>query len=291
MIDLVISQRHHCQIPEVISLDKKTFEVGEHIASGGNSQVYECIDTNSDEICAIKFHTKLNKKRLGRFEREQHIHSIINHEHIVRYIAHGEVKGNLYKHRKSEGEKGIPFVVMDRCDLTLQELLQTPAGKVPYHDYIAQFRGLTQALGLLHKHAIHRDIKPTNILIKNGVWKLSDFGLCSYTNASKQEGLTEINEKIGPMNWMSPESNTIFSGFESQITTQSDVFQLASIFWLVVNHRHPTGVLTESDWAGPKNLYLPIIRSLQHDKERRYENGEAFHSSLIQAIEHTHHIS
>ena len=233
MIDLVVSPRQHCQIPETISFDKRSYEVGEYIASGGNSQVYECIDKNTDEICAIKFHTKLNKKRLTRFEREQHIHSIISHEHIVKYIAHGEVQGTLYKHRKHEGVRCIPFVVMDRCDLTLHELLHTPSGKVPYHDYIAQFRGLTQALGLLHKHAIHRDIKPTNILIKNGVWKLSDFGLCSYTSIDKQDGLTAINEKIGPINWMSPESNTIFSGFESQITTNRMYSNLLQYFGLL----------------------------------------------------------
>jgi serine/threonine-protein kinase len=38
-------------------------------------------------------------------------------------------------------------------------------------EYFAQFRGLSKALACLHEKAIHRDIKPDNILISNGRWQ------------------------------------------------------------------------------------------------------------------------
>lgn len=285
MIDLQIPYGQHCRIPDSISCQERIFDIGEYINRGGNSTVYECFEQRTGQVFAVKFHIKLNKKRLERFEVEQNIHKNIMHDHIVQFVDEGKISGDLYKGNKYKQRKEIPFVIMDRCDETLRDFLQRSKGNIPYHNYIAQFRGLTQALGILHKIAIHRDIKPTNILIKDGVWKLSDFGLCSYTNSENNNEITGINEKIGPINWMSPESNTIFAGFESDIATQSDVFQLASIFWLVINQRHPTGILTEDDWSGPKNLFQPLFKSLQHSPERRYHSGTAFHNSIIEAIE------
>lgn len=285
MIDLKIPYGKHCRIPDSISCKERIFDVGEYINDGGNSIVYECSEQRSGQVFAVKFHIKLNKKRLERFKIERKIHKDIIHDHIVQFVDEGEVSGDLFKGHKLIDQKIIPFVIMDRCDETLRDFLQRSKGNIPYHNYIAQFRGLTQALGVLHNIAVHRDIKPTNILIKDGVWKLSDFGLCSYTNTDDNNDLTGINEKIGPINWMSPESNTIFAGFESDIATQSDVFQLASIFWLVINKRHPTGILTKDDWSGPENLFQPLFKSLQHGAERRYQNGIAFHESIVFAIE------
>lgn len=285
MIDIVITTDQHCKVPDSISSGNNIYDIGEYINRGGNSMVYECVDRRLGQVFAVKFHTKLYGKRLKRFNIERNIHKNIIHDHIVKFVGEGEITSDLYRRNKFVQKKVIPFVIMDRCDETLHEFLQSSEGKIPYHDYIAQFRGLTQALGVLHKIAIHRDIKPTNILIKDGVWKLSDFGLCSYTDLERNNELTAVNEKVGPINWMSPESNTIFAGFDSLISTPSDVFQLGSIFWLVVNKKHPTGVLTKEDWTGPENLFRPLFKSLQHSSHRRYKNGSAFHASIINAIE------
>ena len=285
MIDLYISPEQHYRIPDSVSCQGKVFDVGDCISRGGNSIVYECYERRSGQAFAVKFHTKLDKTRLKRFNLEKDIHKNIKHDHIVEFVDEGEVNGKLFRGNKFIQKKKIPFVIMDRCDETLRDFLENHKGDIPYHDYIAQFRGLTQALGVLHNVAIHRDIKPTNILIKDGVWKLSDFGLCAYTDKDANDDLTGINEKIGPINWMSPESNTIFAGFDANIATQSDVFQLASIFWLVINKRHPTGILSKDDWSGPENLFPPLFKSLQHAPDRRYESGIAFHASIIDAIE------
>jgi len=285
MIDLKISNTEHCKIPESIKSSNIMYDIGDYINEGGNASVFVCSEQRSGQEFAIKFLTKVYGKRLKRFKQEQQIHQQIKHDHIVKYVCDGKISGEFYKGKRNRGKKEIPYVIMEKCDETLHEYLQRSASSIPYHDYIAQFRGLTEALSVLHKIAIHRDIKPTNILVKDGVWKLSDFGLCAFTDLDKSKDITTINEKVGPMNWMSPESNTKFAGFNSDIVTQSDVFQLASIFWLVVNKRHPTGVLTKDDWDGPDNLFAPLFKSLQHSPDRRPTNGDMFHQSMVDAIE------
>jgi serine/threonine-protein kinase len=43
----------------------------------------------------------------------------------------------------------------------------------------------------LHEKAIHRDIKPDNILISNGRWLLSDYGLCKFDGDTAQDSITK----------------------------------------------------------------------------------------------------
>ncbi len=83
---------------------------------------------------------------------------------------------------------------------------------------------------------------------------------------------------------MSPEANTLFCGINEDITTASDVYQLAAVFWLVVNNRHPTGIITKDDWNGPEKLFSTLIDALQHDPGRRPQNGKDFAAAISESI-------
>ena len=49
---------------------------------------------------------------------------------------------------------------------------------LPEHEAAIIIKQITSAVEYLHDHDVaHRDIKPENILIKNGNFKISDFGL------------------------------------------------------------------------------------------------------------------
>src|SRR5438874_6622958 len=56
-----------------------------------------------------------------------------------------------------------------------------------------------------------------------------------------------------------------------EISSASDVFQLAAVFWWVVTRRHPSGILTREDWTGAERLFGPVSKALQHSLSRRYE--------------------
>lgn len=260
----------------------RTFELGDRIKCGGNAVVHKCADSSTGVEYAVKFQLRSNSESVARFKKEQNLMRVLHHEHVVQFVGSGAVDANRRvrrKHLKSE----IPFLVMELAEQSLFDRYKSSGWKIPYESYIAQFRGLSRALAELHKSAIHRDIKPHNILVKGETWLLSDYGLCCFLEENGPD-LTQIDKPIGPRYWMSPEAVNRVIGRDSEITTASDVFQLAAVFWLIVNRRHPTGILSRKDWIGPENLFDPLFRALQHDPSRRPVTGATFAEEIAEAI-------
>lgn len=264
---------------------ERSYELGERIRSGGNGVVHRCIDRASGDEYAIKFQLDRRPDRLERFRREQTILNGLSHVHLMTYVGSGwapceQVTGRGRRVRRSR--TSLPFIVMSLANCSLFDTVRN--GTVPEEIYIAQFRGLARALGILHEKALHRDIKPDNILVIGERWVLSDYGLCCPYDCVASEPLTPDARPIGPRFWMSPEANNRSVGRNEPIDTASDVFQLAAVFWFVVNRSHPTGVLTTSDWKGPKALYEPIHLALHHDRSVRPQNGLEFAKRIDAAV-------
>ena len=97
-----------------------------------------------------------------------------------------------------------------------------------------------------------------------------------YFRNPDEEDLTLEGQNVGPKFWLSPEAHNRRLGCEEEINAASDVFQLAAIFWYVATGRHPTGILTEDDWIGPKKLFSLLHRSLYHDFTKRPQDGQEF---------------
>ncbi|CAC9551999.1 hypothetical protein [uncultured Gammaproteobacteria bacterium] len=264
--------RFNFQPPDkVLGKSQITYKIGDFIDKGGNARVYKCVNDATGEEYAIKFQTRLHGERVDRFNREIKLNEEIDdHTHLIRYIDSGKYNVN-------------PFIIMDIAEESLMQRFKS--GKnFAKEEYFAQFRGLSRALACLHEKAIHRDIKPDNILISSGVWLLSDYGLCKFDNDILQDSITKDGEKVGPVFWMSPEANNLNCGIDADIGKSSDVFQLASIFWLIVNKTHPTGVLRKEDWSGPQKLFKPIFNALHNDKNIRPKDGKEFAQQIEEAI-------
>ncbi len=70
---------------------------------------------------------------------------------------------------------------------------------------------------------IHRDIKPDNILIKNGIIKISDFGFSRYAIFEGQENFTN---GIGTPLYMSPQLLN-----NSKYTSKCDVWSVGVVLY------------------------------------------------------------
>lgn len=289
-VDLVFG-RHGFKVPsKVKASDGHVYVVEEQIGSGGNAVVCQCTDERDGTVYAIKFLTSSkDASRLPRFQLETRIIEKLTaarHDHLIRFVASGEANSLSYdRRRRQRVSTVIPFFVMERASNTLRGFLAASSEPVAREIYFAQFRGLVGALEILHGHAIHRDIKPDNILVVGERWAISDFGLCEPIGDDGGKDLTRIGEIPGPRFWLSPEANNRSVGVQEEISSASDVFQLAAVFWWVVTRRHPSGILTREDWTGADRLFGPISKALQHSLSRRYESATQFGEAVIQAID------
>ena len=100
-----------------------------------------------------------------RLVQEAKILHVAHHHHVVRLV-------HTYFY-EADGDETIFAVVMDRADGSLDKYLRR--GKTPLEQW---FGCLIDVVRHIHGLGIrHRDIKPTNILIKGGVVLLADFGI------------------------------------------------------------------------------------------------------------------
>ena len=228
-----------------------------------------------------KIQTNTQPERLCRFNREEQLLSSLRHEQLMSCIGSGEIVLKSHKF----GSEPHPFVIMPRAESNLADLVNREHKDLSFDRIAGQFRGLSEALAVLHEHALHRDIKPENILIRGETWILSDFGLCKFLDPDENgPDVTMENEKIGPVFWMSPESMNRALGRGDEITQASDVFQLASVFWFATTRRHPTGIVKANDWRGPLEMFKVLESALSHDPQSRPKDGREFHERIEEAL-------
>jgi serine/threonine-protein kinase len=272
----------HYEIADLVtSANGRVYEIGDRIAAGGNGVVHKCTNAATGEDFAVKFQLDLRADRLQRFTRERELLAGLSHDHLIIYEDHGQVVGERVRRTRRQ-QVEMPFLVMALARATLADIMRTE--DVPQEVYSSQFRGLAHALGVLHTKAVHRDIKPENILVIGDRWVLSDYGLCDPHECPTEERITPDWMIVGPRFWMSPEANNRSVGRTDVINAASDVFQLASVFWLVVNRSHPTGVLERADWVGPEPLFDPVFRALHYNPQTRPTDGSVFAAQIEMAV-------
>src|SRR5262249_55553554 len=120
----------------------------------------------------------------------------------------------------------LPYLVMEFIDGCNLETLLRKAGPLEVKDILRI--GVQAAGGLTAAHRqglIHRDVKPANILLENGVQrvKLPDFGLA---RAADDASLTQSGYIAGTPAYMSPEKAN-----GEPIDHRSDPFSLGSVLY------------------------------------------------------------
>lgn len=200
--------------------------------------------------------------------------------------------GNLIC-RKSTTEShtvSFPFYVMEYAEFDLKSFLEEEnesydeASRVELCLQIAQGIKELNDLGYYH-----RDIKPDNIFMIDGVWKVGDLGLIQMRN---NPGFDRIGELIGPRGWLSPEAMNKYLServegrkFDCDIDHQSDLFQLAKVFWYILQGNAPIGCVKESDFMLHNSLLYSLIKQmLNHSKKRRPKSVDVVITDLKKIV-------
>jgi len=168
------------------------YEVAELIGRGGMGVVLRARDPKLNRVVAIKMlapEMSADPVAVKRFLREAQAAAAVAHDHVVTIHAVDE-------------DTRPPIIAMEYVD---GKLLQQKIDSVGTLDVKSILRiGMQTASGLAAAHRqglVHRDVKPANILLENGVErvKLTDFGLA---RAIDDIGMTKTGTITGTPQYM-----------------------------------------------------------------------------------------
>lgn len=185
--------------------------------------------------------------------------------------------GNLICRTYEDGEFEVsfPFYVMEYAEYDLKSYLEEENEEYDEASRVELCLQIAQGIKELNDLGYyHRDIKPDNIFMINGTWKVGDLGLIQMRN---KPSLDDKGELVGPRGWLSPEAMNKYLSekvegkiFDCNIDHQSDLFQLAKVFWYILQGNAPIGCVKESDFLlRNSSLYSLIKQMLNHSKKRR----------------------
>src|SRR3954463_7349279 len=201
------------------------YEIQGVLGKGGMGSVYRGFDTAISRAVAIKAITKALlgeedlKHIMQRFRHEAQAVGRLVHPGIVQIYDYGE-------------DHEVAYIVMELVNgKTLAQHLQQEVG-YEIREVGEIIRQLLDGLG--HAHAagvIHRDVKPSNILINNdGRIKVSDFGIARIESSQ----LTQVGDVLGTPHYMAPEQ---FMG--ADVGVQADLYSVGVIAYELLTGRKP----------------------------------------------------
>ena len=195
------------------------------LGRGGMATVYLARDVRHNRQVALKVLRPELTALLGRerFLNEIRLTAQLDHPNILTLIDSGEANGLLYY--------VLPFVrgesLRDRLDRE---------GQLGLDDAVRIGTQIASALEYAHQHGIiHRDIKPGNILLHEGVAMVADFGIALALWESGGERLTETGLSLGTPQYMSPEQ----ASGGRQLDARSDIYSLAAVVYEMLTGEPP----------------------------------------------------
>src|SRR4051812_70167 len=187
-------------------------------------EVYRAYDTKTDRIVAVKVlphHLAEDATFQRRFRRESQAVAGLNDPHVVPIHGYGEINGRLYLDMRLIEGRNLGTMLED----TDKPLRVAFAVKV--------VEQVATALDAAHEAAlIHRDVKPSNILVtpRDFVY-LIDFGLA---RTAGEKGVTTAGNTLGTLAYMAPER---FEG--AQIDPRADIYALTCVLYECITGSRP----------------------------------------------------
>jgi serine/threonine protein kinase len=206
------------------------FQIVNEIGKGTFGEIYKVIWKLNNKFYALKREVlkdmEVVKVRQFRNKTIQNFIRSTNSKGVVNIYSFFCIpKRNVYHN----------YELMELCERDFEQEIKVRAEYGNYYTEVELYNVMLQlikTLSLLQKnHITHRDIKPQNILISHGIYKLCDFG---DVRLMQREGIV-VQRVRGSELYMSP---ILFNGLRAKVmhvrhnTYKSDVFSLGMCFLL-----------------------------------------------------------
>lgn len=238
----------------------ETFKTTDFLGRGAFGEVYRAVGEVSGSLVAVKL------LPIGVLASDESRRALLNEVKAAQQVKHPNVVQVLFVNDEDSSPVG-PYVVMEYISGgTLAQLLrkQEQSGvQIPLKRAIEMMLDISQGAKAINERIIHRDIKPDNILVEGGTFKIGDFGISKFVDESTRLQTFKGGQHVA---YMAPEA-----WHNLPNTFKLDVYSVGLVFYQILTAKHPllSKVKDPSnflDW-GKAHLYeqCPDVRSLRED--------------------------
>ncbi len=265
---------------------EERYELVRPLGAGAMGEVFLARDVKLGRLVALKLLSADSDRHVARCLREARAQARISHDGVCQVFEAGR-------------RDGRPFIAMRYVD---GPSLATGAAELTLAEKLQIFRDLALALHEAHgQGVIHRDVKPSNVLIErlpDGRLRpvLTDFGLAFDVQRGDQASQTA--GMIGTPAFMSPEQAR---GEIQLLDRRSDVYSLGATLYFLLAGRPPfegdnlldlllqledqqPTPLRQLVRSLPEDLEVIVLKCLAKDPSDRYESALALAEDIARHI-------
>lgn len=196
----------------------ETYTATEIIGQGGSGYVYKCHDANGNLFAAKLLNPQnVTAERQKRFKNEVLFCQRIEHPNVLKILDDGPYL---------QGEKSVPFYIMQLYDSSLRELLKK--GIKP-DQVLPLFSQLLNGVEVSHLNkVVHRDLKPENFLYSTPENRIvvADFGIARFQEENLYTAVeTKSENRLANFQYAAPEQRKRGANTD----TRTDIYALGLI--------------------------------------------------------------
>lgn len=226
-----------------------------------NFKVQDKLNDSSKVYVLKRIKNKDNLERRSRFYREVHNNLSLNHPNIPKIIDHNCNNENL---KTTEISLYLVYEYIEGT--TLDDFIKS-SSRLNLNDSVSIVSKLCDILSYCHDEDItHRDIKPDNIILRNGLITdivVIDFGL----SASKEQSIISDDEQLGNRFLFLEELK-----YDSQNKRNylSDITYIVGIFFFLLSKEYPF-VLSDEQGRLPHQRvdFISILNELNINENQK----------------------
>ncbi len=228
------------RINDSVEFQGKEYVIAKFLGQGGMGHVFSIEEKHGDKKFALK--------SLQYFLPDDNNHrSLINEWEKAQQIIHKNVicyRG--FHDGLSEPKK--PYLIMDLAEGgSLEDFL------LAQHEFMEEaacleiFYQIIDGMEAINEKLVHRDIKPDNVFIEKGVFKIADFGLAKI---AEEKTRSKTFKGWGTAPYIAPESYSAEAN-----TIQMDMYSIGHVFYQIAGMQHAYG--SPHDWEQAHLTMVP----------------------------------
>lgn len=264
------------------------YRVDRVIGRGGMATVYLALDERHARNVALKVLDPDVGASIGtdRFLAEIRVTAKLQHPNVLPLFDSGEADGRLFY--------VTPFVAGESLRRRLER-----EGQLAIDESVRLVSAIAHALDHAHRAGVvHRDVKPENILLSDGMPIVADFGIAKALAGSQRAtaAMTQVGMSLGTPSYMSPEQ----AMGEADVDGRSDTYALGCLLYemlagalpftgptahaIIAHHlMTPVPSIRSAREAVPPVIDTAIARAMAKDPAARFGTPGDFAAALVAA--------